>query len=114
MGTMVRIKAADGHDFDAYRVEPSGKPRGGIVVLQEIFGVNEHIRAVADKFAGEATPMVCRDSTGGNTLAFSKNILNKASPGFVIPAEAGIQGFSTGSLFSQGQVWIPACAGMTS
>lgn len=53
MGTIVQIKAADGHQFSAYRAEPSAKPRGGIVVLQEIFGLNAHIRAVADKFAGE-------------------------------------------------------------
>lgn len=53
MGKMIQLKAADGHKFAAYCAEPSGKPRGGVVVLQEIFGVNEHIRAVADKFAGE-------------------------------------------------------------
>ena len=53
MGGFERLKASDGHEFDTYRAEPTGKPRGGIVVLQEIFGVNEHIRAVADKFAGE-------------------------------------------------------------
>jgi len=53
MGGFQRLKASDNHEFDAYCVEPSVKPRGGIVVLQEIFGVNEHIRAVADKFADE-------------------------------------------------------------
>ncbi len=53
MGGFERLKASDGHEFDAYRAEASGKPRGGIVVLQEIFGVNEHIRALADTFARE-------------------------------------------------------------
>jgi carboxymethylenebutenolidase len=53
VGGFERLKASDGHEFDAYRAEASGKPRGGIVVLQEIFGVNEHIRALADKFARE-------------------------------------------------------------
>ncbi len=37
--------------IDAYLAEPSGKPRGGIVVIQEIFGVNSHIRDVTDRFA---------------------------------------------------------------
>jgi len=37
--------------FDAYRVDPEGTPKGGIVVIQEIFGVNRHIRSVADRFA---------------------------------------------------------------
>jgi len=53
MGRSIRLEAADGHEFDAYRAEAPGKPRGGIVVLQEIFGVNAHIRAVADEFASE-------------------------------------------------------------
>lgn len=35
----------------AYRVDPHGTPRGGLVVMQEIFGVNRHIRSVADRFA---------------------------------------------------------------
>jgi len=49
----VTLKAADGHTLDAYRVEPSATPRGAIVVIQEIFGVNSHIRAVADGFAAD-------------------------------------------------------------
>lgn len=53
MRRSIRLKAADGHEFDAYRAEPTETPRGGIVVLQEIFGVNAHIRAVADEFASE-------------------------------------------------------------
>ena len=48
---MVRGKAADGHEFGIYRAEPAGKPRGCIVVAQEIFGVNSHIRAVCDDYA---------------------------------------------------------------
>jgi carboxymethylenebutenolidase len=51
MGTTIRLKAADGHEFDAYRAEPVGAAKGGIVVIQEIFGVNAHIRAVTDGFA---------------------------------------------------------------
>jgi len=51
MGKNVQLKAADGHTLDAYVAEPAGKPRGAIVVIQEIFGVNSHIRAVADGYA---------------------------------------------------------------
>mgnify|MGYP001343501631 FL=1 len=51
MGHLVQIQAADGHSFDAYVAQPQGKPRGAVVVLQEIFGVNHHIRAVADGYA---------------------------------------------------------------
>jgi carboxymethylenebutenolidase len=53
MGERIRLRAADGHELGAYRAAPSGKPRGGVVVLQEIFGVNSHIRDVADAFAAE-------------------------------------------------------------
>ena len=53
MGEMVSLTASDSHKLDAYRVEAEGTPRGGLVVIQEIFGVNEHIRAVAEGFAAD-------------------------------------------------------------
>ena len=53
MGKMIDLTASDGHRLGAYRAEPSGKPRGGIVVIQEIFGVNSHIKSVADGFAAD-------------------------------------------------------------
>ena len=52
MSEIIRLKAADGHALDAYRADPDGKPRGALVVVQEAFGVNEHIRAVCDDYAG--------------------------------------------------------------
>jgi len=51
MGEQIEIPADDGFSFGAYRAEPDGKPRGGVVVIQEIFGVNQHIREVADGYA---------------------------------------------------------------
>lgn len=53
MGKMIRVEAKDGHELDAYLAEPRGKARGGIVVVQEIFGVNDHIKRVADQYAAE-------------------------------------------------------------
>ena len=53
MGSMITLTAADGATIGAYKAEPHGTPRGGIVVLQEVFGVNHHIRSVADTFAAE-------------------------------------------------------------
>lgn len=53
MGQMIELKAADGFQFSAYRAEPAGKPRGGLVVIQEIWGVNDHIRKVADGYAAD-------------------------------------------------------------
>ena len=53
MGKYVELKASDGHHLNAYVAEPSGKPRGAIIVVQEIFGVNSHIREVADGYAAD-------------------------------------------------------------
>jgi carboxymethylenebutenolidase len=53
MGNFVDLKAADGFVFPAYVAEPTGRPKAGIVVIQEIFGVNSHIRSVADGYAAE-------------------------------------------------------------
>ena len=53
MSTVVKLQASDGHELDAYVAQPEGKPRAGLVVVQEIFGVNQHIRSVADRFARE-------------------------------------------------------------
>ena len=53
MGEQITLNAADGHVLSAYRAEPEGAPRGGIAIVQEIFGVNAHIRDVVDSFATE-------------------------------------------------------------
>ncbi len=53
MGQDLTLTADDGHTLGAYRADPAGAPKGGIVVLQEIFGVNAHIREVADGFAAD-------------------------------------------------------------
>lgn len=51
MGDTIQLIAADGHQFAAYLAKPSGAPKGGLVVCQEIFGVNGHIRGVVDRYA---------------------------------------------------------------
>ena len=53
MGKDLTLTASDGHQLGAYRADPSGKPKGGIVVIQEIFGVNKHIRELCDGFAAD-------------------------------------------------------------
>jgi carboxymethylenebutenolidase len=51
MGTHLKLTASDGHTLGAYRADPTGAAKGGVVVIQEIFGVNHHIRSVVDRFA---------------------------------------------------------------
>src|SRR2546430_14643983 len=51
MGEMITLTAEDEHKLSAYKATPSGTPRGALVVIQEIFGVNHHIKNVTDGFA---------------------------------------------------------------
>jgi carboxymethylenebutenolidase len=53
MGTKIKLTATDGHELDAYLAESKGPVRGALVVIQEIFGVNSHIRSVADDYASQ-------------------------------------------------------------
>ncbi len=53
MGQHFTLVASDSFKLGAYRADPSGTAKGGVVVIQEIFGVNHHIRAVCDRLAAE-------------------------------------------------------------
>jgi carboxymethylenebutenolidase len=53
MGQDIRLKASDHFELGGYRADPSGTPKGAVVVIQEIFGVNHHIRGVCDRLADE-------------------------------------------------------------
>lgn len=52
-GRMIRMRMSDGAEIGVYHVEPKGERRGGLVLIQEIFGVTEHIREQCDLFADE-------------------------------------------------------------
>jgi len=53
VGKDITLTASDKFQLGAYRADPAGVPKGGVVVIQEIFGVNHHIRAVCDRFAAQ-------------------------------------------------------------
>jgi carboxymethylenebutenolidase len=53
MADYTRLMARDGHEFNAWLAAPAGAALGAVVLLQEIFGVNRHIRAVAEDFAAQ-------------------------------------------------------------
>ena len=53
MGETIQLKSADGTVVPAYVARPAGTPKGAVVVVQEIFGVNSHIRQVTDGYAAE-------------------------------------------------------------
>src|SRR4051812_24219610 len=77
MGAFVDLKSADGFTFPAYVAQPAGKPQGAIVVLQEIFGVNSHIRAVADGYAAQGflavAPSTFHRAKQGVELGYSED-----------------------------------------
>lgn len=53
MGKMISLKASDGHELGAYEARPGGAARGAVVIVQEIFGVNPHIKSVVDRYAAQ-------------------------------------------------------------
>ena len=67
---MITLTAEDSHRLAAYRATPQVKPRGGLVVVQEIFGVNSHIKRVTDGFAADGY------------VALAPAIFDRAEPGF--------------------------------
>ncbi|MGY3295412.1 carboxymethylenebutenolidase [Bradyrhizobium sp. LM3.6] len=70
VGQDIKLTASDNFQFGAYRAEPSGTAKGAVVVIQEIFGVNHHIRSVCDRLAGEGY------------VAIAPSIFDRTSPGF--------------------------------
>lgn len=51
MSSTIKLTASSGHQLDAYIARPTSEPIAGLVVIQEIFGVNQHIRSIADGYA---------------------------------------------------------------
>lgn len=131
MGSFTDLKAADGFTFPAYISQPAGRPKAGLVVLQEIFGVNSHIRSVADRFAAEGyfvvAPATFHRVKQGVDIGYDKAAMDEGSalkaqvealppPGVLQDVEAairhaaqagkvGITGFCWGGLLT----WRAAC-----
>ena len=94
MGNFVNLKAADGMLIPAYVAAPKGQPKAGVVVLQEIFGVNAHIRAVADGYAAEGY------------LAVAPATFQRVKPGVELGYEA--DDMSEGSALKQAVEMLPS------
>jgi len=128
MTAMHPLTARDGHGFDAFIAEPAGAPRGALVVVQEIFGVNEHIRSVAEGYARDGYRAIApalfdraerhvqlgydaSDIQRGSALKAASSNDNAlldiaAAIAHVAPAgKVGIVGYCWGGLLS----WLAAC-----
>ena len=81
MGQMMELTAADGTRVPAYEARPSGAARGAVVVIQEIFGVNSHIRSVADGYAAQGylavAPAMFHRVKSGVELGYSEADMNE-------------------------------------
>jgi carboxymethylenebutenolidase len=70
VGQDITLTASDGFKLGGYRADPAGAPKGAIVVIQEIFGVNHHIRSVCDRLAQEGY------------VAIAPSIFDRSEPNF--------------------------------
>jgi carboxymethylenebutenolidase len=72
MGEMIQLTTDDGQSLDAYQATPAAAPKGGVVILQEIFGVTGHIRRVTDQYAEHGY------------LAIAPSLFDRVRPGIVL------------------------------
>ena len=70
MGKDIKLTASDNFELGGYRADPAVAPKAAVVVIQEIFGVNHHIRAVCDRLAGEGY------------VAIAPSIFDRVEPNF--------------------------------
>ncbi len=68
---MVRVTSRDGFEFGAYHVEPTGPRKGGVIVIQEIFGLSPHVREMTDRFGAAGYE------------AIAPSMYDRAAPGWV-------------------------------
>lgn len=129
MSEQIQLTAADGFSLSAYQASPTGTPKGAVVVIQEIFGVNGHIREVVDGYASEGYFAVApalfdrvepgielgyegADMTRGVQLAFEKlqmpqtlSDVQAAISYAGAQGKVGVVGYCFGGLLT----WLSAC-----
>jgi carboxymethylenebutenolidase len=131
MGEMVKLTADDGHELGAYMATPQGVAKGAVVVIQEIFGVNPHIKRVTDSYAAEGylaiapalydrfkrdielkyTGLDMAEAVTLMKLLSTESALKDVAAAFkhvqASQAKVGVVGFCYGGFMS----WISACRG---
>ena len=89
MGETITITSSDGFELDAYLALPDGTPKAGIVVIQEIFGVNQHMREVADGYAANGY------------AALAPALFDRVEKGIELGYEGGDLGKGAGIAFNE-------------
>jgi carboxymethylenebutenolidase len=89
MGQMVHLTSTDGAQIAAYQAQSAAAPKGAVVVLQEIFGLNQHIRNVADGYAQAGyfviAPAIYHRVASGIELGYTQDDMPQA---FALKASA--------------------------
>lgn len=100
MGETIRLTSPlDGFEFTAWRAAPPDARRGGLVLIQEIFGVTAHIRDLADSYAADGYEVV------------APSLFDRLSPGFA--AEADAEGVRLGREYSEATPWDQVAADLS-
>ena len=89
-GEMIRVTSRDGFELDAWRVTPQGARKGGVIVIQEIFGLSDHVKEMAERFGAEGYE------------AIAPSMFDRAAPGFVVQAKDVAQGLARGRSLAMG------------
>ncbi|MDE2182408.1 MAG: dienelactone hydrolase family protein [Alphaproteobacteria bacterium] len=127
-GRMIPMNMSDGKSLGVYHVEPKGARRGGLVVIQEIFGITGHIKAVCDGFAADGyeviAPALFDRQMPGFVCGYSPEEMQKgAALAYGAPIEsrvADVQScidalkgpvFLVGYCFGGSVAWAAACRG---
>lgn len=71
-GSMIKVKSRDGFEFDAYHVKATGPRKGGVIVIQEIFGLSDHIKEMTERFGAAGYE------------AIAPSMYDRAAPGFIV------------------------------
>lgn len=89
-GKLIQIASRDGFEFDAYHVAPTGPRKGGVIVIQEIFGLADHIKEMAERFGAAGYE------------AIAPSMFDRAEPGFVVQAKDVAAGMARGRELAMG------------
>lgn len=89
-GSMIRVKSRDGFEFDAWHVKPDGPRKGGVIVIQEIFGLSDHIKEMAERFGAAGYE------------AIAPSMYDRAERGFIVQAQYVAAGMARGRELAMG------------
>jgi carboxymethylenebutenolidase len=89
-GDMIRVTSRDRFELDAWHVKPAGPRKGGVIVIQEIFGLSDHIKEMAERFGAAGYE------------AIAPSMYDRAEPGFIVQPRDVAAGMARGVALATG------------